>query len=172
MNLAFALTVTGGYHPNPGQGVSGSIYVPPISFDFDESLTQAARIWYWAEVACLTALSQFLDARQCTLLYAGPFTPSVAAAWDAVGVVPPIPPTPAPTPWPTPQPTPPPTPQPVGSGLDTGQCLEQVKGRCSCNDFLRYRSTCWKSVVNGDCDIAGRSKTKTLRKMWRSFCLT
>jgi Thermolysin metallopeptidase, alpha-helical domain len=172
MNLAFALTVKGGYHPNPGPGVSGSIYVPPIDFDFDASLSQAARIWYWAEVACLTSSSQFLDARQCTLLYAGPFATSVAAAWDAVGVIPPIPPTQAPTPRPTPPPTPRPTPQPVAVvRLTNTQCLEQVKRKCNCSDFLKLKSTCWRSVVNGDCKIVGTNPTSVLRKMWRGFCL-
>ena len=170
MNLAFALTVKGGYHPNPGPGVSGSIYVPPIDYDFDVSLTQAARIWYWAEVACLTSLSQFLDARQCTLLYAGQFAPSVRAAWDAVGVAPPIPPTPAPTPWPTPPPTPQPTPQPVALRVTNAQCLEQVKRRCKCSDFLTLKSTCWRSVVSGDCRIVATNRIKVLRNLWRGFC--
>ena len=82
MNLAFYLMVKGGTHP---RGKS-TVNVAAIDPDFDVSLLAAAKIVYKANTGCLTPLSGFLEARQCTILHAGAHKASVAAAWDAVGV--------------------------------------------------------------------------------------
>lgn len=82
MSLAFVLMVQGGMHPRAKSNVN----VPPIDADFDASLIKAAKIFYFANTACLTPLSTFHHARECTSLFAGPYLDSVEAAWDAVGV--------------------------------------------------------------------------------------
>jgi hypothetical protein len=82
-NLAFVLMVQGGTHP---QGKT-TVTVPPINAtDFNDSLLKAARIFYLANTACLTPMSGFFRARDCTILHAGNYEASVEAAWDAVGV--------------------------------------------------------------------------------------
>jgi hypothetical protein len=81
-NLAFTLMVQGGSHPRG----KTSIIVQPIDADFDTSLMAAAKIFYLANTACLTPMASFASMRQCTALHAGPYTPNVEAAWDAVGV--------------------------------------------------------------------------------------
>jgi hypothetical protein len=169
MNLAFALAVKGGYHPNPGPGVSSDIFVPEIDWDFDVSLNTAALIWYLAGSSCLTSLSQFLDARQCTLMFSGPHAASVAAAWDAVGVIPPIPPSPAPTPPPTPSPT---TARPIQTRkqLSTSQCVEAVKRSCRCVAFIRRGAACWRRVVIKTCNLGGTVYEERVRIRWSRFC--
>ena len=82
MNLAFVLMVQGGTHPRGKTTVN----VPAIDPDFDVSLLAAAEIFYLANTACLTPMSGFYDARQCTILHAGTHAAIVEAAWDAVGV--------------------------------------------------------------------------------------
>ena len=82
-NLAFVLMVQGGEHPRK----KTSVNVLPLDGDFNTSLLTAASIFYNANVACLTPMSRFMDARECTLLHAGPkYNETVAAAWAAVGV--------------------------------------------------------------------------------------
>lgn len=87
-NLAFALLVKGGQHPRG----KTSVQVPAIDEDFDTSLLEAARIFYYANTACLTPLSGFAAARYCTSMHSVSnetnvsYETNVKAAWDAVGV--------------------------------------------------------------------------------------
>ena len=84
VNLAFVLLVEGGVHPRS----KTSIRVDPIDgLDFDRSLTEAARIFYMANTACLTPASNFAAARYCTAdIHGGSHSEKVHKAWDAVGV--------------------------------------------------------------------------------------
>lgn len=80
-NLAFYLMVQGGTHPRG----KTSINVPAIG------LTKAEKIFYYAQVSCLTASSNFQAARNCTAqgatsLYGATEASAVHKAWDAVGV--------------------------------------------------------------------------------------
>ena len=82
MNLAFSLMVNGGTHPRG----KTTINVPAIDADFTTSITAAARIFYDTNANCLTRYSGFREARICTEQFAGNFSSSVSAAWEAVGV--------------------------------------------------------------------------------------
>jgi bacillolysin len=80
-NKAFYLMVQGGKHPK------SRIVVQPLNADFDESITQAATIYFKANTQCLTQASDYLAMRGCTLLHSNTTQkPTVQAAWDAVGV--------------------------------------------------------------------------------------
>jgi vibriolysin len=113
-NLAFVLLSVGGTHP---RGKS-SVNVPAIGME------AAADIFYMANTACLTQNSQFIDARACTLHFAGPHVAAVGAAWDAVGVAEDVSP-PAPTCVPV---------QPSCSRPCGDDCC-----RCSSEDGIQYR---------------------------------
>jgi bacillolysin len=86
MNKAFFLMVVGGTHQYSG------VVVPALDpTNFDASMTAAARIFYQADANCFTEGSDFLSARECTLMFALPNqTESVSKAWDAVGILPPV----------------------------------------------------------------------------------
>jgi hypothetical protein len=86
-NLAFYLLVMGGTHPSG----KSSVNVAAIGFD------AAAKIFYEANIACLTPDSTFFLARYCTaaVTHREEHRASVHAAWDAVGV----PATPTPEGW-------------------------------------------------------------------------
>lgn len=80
-NLAFYLMVEGGTHPRG----KTSINVPAIG------LSKAEQIFYYAQVNCLTASSNFEATRNCTAqgassLYGTTEVNAVHDAWDAVGV--------------------------------------------------------------------------------------
>lgn len=76
-NLAFVLLVEGGLHPRGKSCVN----VTAIGFE------AAADIFYNANVNCMTADSNFEDARRCTaVVFGGNYTDQVHLAWDAVGV--------------------------------------------------------------------------------------
>jgi len=69
--------VKGGIHPRK----KTSVVVPPIGY------TNAAYIFYHANVNCLTPGSTFYMARFCTAdVFGGPHSAAVHLAWDAVGV--------------------------------------------------------------------------------------
>jgi Thermolysin metallopeptidase, alpha-helical domain len=86
MSLAFALIVSGGFHPR-GKTTSS---VPAIDrTNFTNSIQEACKIFYRANTDCLTPNSDFLHARFCTEQHAGPCAlTSVSRAWSAVGVGP------------------------------------------------------------------------------------
>ncbi len=80
-NLAFQLLVDGGTHP---QGETSNT-VPALGF------TVAGKIFYEANVNCLTSSSDFEAARDCTAakalaFYGATEEAAVHEAWDAVGV--------------------------------------------------------------------------------------
>lgn len=169
MNLAFALAVTGGSHPRK----LSTVVVPALHKDFDTSLRAAASIWYYANTACLTRNSQFLHARQCTLMFAGNRTRSIAAAWDAVGVV--EPPTPSPTERPTKTPThrpsraPAATLRPTTAKLSVQECLQRVQSSCKCSDFIDSKSRCWAVVARRTCRFS-LSERQKVKVMWAKTC--
>jgi thermolysin len=81
ISKAFVLMVQGGVHP------VSKIDVPPLNPSFDESILEAAKIFYDANTKCLSESSNFLMARQCTLMFASSEqADTVSKAWDAVGV--------------------------------------------------------------------------------------
>ena len=132
-NLAFKLLVTGGTHPRGKTTVT----VPGIGF------AAAADIFYMANVACMTANSNFAAARYCTGdVFGGPHADAVHAAWDAVGV-PNLPP---------PQPNEPitlTTNVPLGGQhADTGN-IQQYTLDVVAGDSV----TCTTACNNGDADL-------------------
>jgi len=82
MNLAFALMVKGGTHP---QGKTSTI-VTRLDSNFTKSMELGAAIFYHANTDCLTPQSGFREARLCTENHAGSFKSTVSQAWEAVGV--------------------------------------------------------------------------------------
>jgi bacillolysin len=140
-NLAFQLLVDGGTHPRGTTNVD----VPPItSGSFDESFLEAMRIFYNANTACLTPLSNFAALRYCTAeVYGGEFRDAVNIAWDAVGV-----------------PTSPPVPPPPPIDIVAGVPITNQSG--TYNAYQEYRLTgvlagqqvaCRTSGDNGDADL-------------------
>lgn len=77
-NLAFFLLSQGGSHPRGKTNVQ----VTGVGME------TAAKIFYYANNACLTASSQFADARRCTMQYGRNYgvEQNVNDAWAAVGV--------------------------------------------------------------------------------------
>jgi vibriolysin len=83
--------VSGGTHP---QGKTSNV-VPALSSNAATSIQMASAIFYKANTQCLTAGSDFTDARACTEdaasnLYGSSAQTSVSEAWKGVGVPAPL----------------------------------------------------------------------------------
>jgi vibriolysin len=90
-NLAFYLAVAGGTHPK-GKTTNN---VPALDANANTSIGMAAAIFYRANTQCMTAGSNFTDARDCTqqaasALYGSNALTSISEAWKAVGVPAPL----------------------------------------------------------------------------------
>ena len=83
VNLAFFLMVMGGTHPRG----KTNVVVEPLKNDFDESLKEAARIFWMANTDCLSPSSNMAMVHYCTAeVHGGEYKDKIHCAWDAVGV--------------------------------------------------------------------------------------
>jgi hypothetical protein len=87
-NLAFSLLTTGGNHP---RGKTTKV-VKAYRVDFNESIREVSALFYSANVACLTPSSGFHVLRECLIMLTNTTADArkVGAAFDAVGVLPPV----------------------------------------------------------------------------------